>query len=65
MDINDFRSLATVVCFIALAGVFYWTYHPKRKKNFDDAAMLPFGEDNEPTVKNSKGNKTDNGEGGQ
>lgn len=45
MDINDLRSLATVTCFIALSGVFWWAYSPKRKKSFDEAANLPFGND--------------------
>ena len=45
MDITDFRSISTVLCFIALIGVFYWTYHPKRKDVYDDAANLPFGDD--------------------
>lgn len=45
MDITDLRSISTVLCFIALIGVFYWTYHPKRKGVYDDAAKLPFGDD--------------------
>ena len=47
MDITDFRSIATVLCFIAMAGVFYWTYHPSRKKIYDDAAKLPFSDDDD------------------
>jgi len=59
MDITDFRSLSTVLCFIALAGVFFWTYHPRSKKGFDEAAKLPFGDDeleanNQNSVKDNK-----------
>ena len=45
MDINDLRSLATVMCFIALAGVFYWAWHPKRKDRFEQDAQLIFADD--------------------
>ena len=45
MDITDLRSISTVLCFIALIGVFYWTYHPKRKNVYDEASQLPFGDD--------------------
>lgn len=58
MDINDFRSLATVTCFIALMGVFWWAYSPKRKKDFDEAAQLPFGNDADEDL-SAKKNVTD------
>lgn len=45
MDINDIRSLATVACFIALMGVFWWACTPKNKKQFEEAAQLPFDND--------------------
>lgn len=47
MDINDFRSLATVVCFFALVGVFWWAYTPKHKAWFKEAEQLPFDEDSD------------------
>jgi cytochrome c oxidase cbb3-type subunit 4 len=42
MDINDLRSLLTVaglVCFLAIAA---WAYSGRRRKDFDEAANLPF-----------------------
>lgn len=51
MDITDLRSLSTVLCFIALIGVFYWTYHPKRKNVYDEASQLPFGDDEHMPMK--------------
>ena len=44
MDINDFRSLITVLgllCFLGIAG---WAYSRGSKKGFDEAANLPFAE---------------------
>ena len=44
MDINDLRSIITVVgllCFLAIVG---WAYSKRSKKGFDEAANLPFAE---------------------
>ncbi|HET8904076.1 MAG TPA: cbb3-type cytochrome c oxidase subunit 3 [Saccharospirillum sp.] len=42
MDINDFRGLATIFTMIAFFGIVIWAYSSKRKKKFDEAANLPF-----------------------
>jgi len=47
MDINDFRSLQTVLAFIAFIGIVIWAYSKRRKKSFDDAANLPFADDDQ------------------
>ncbi len=47
MDITDWRSLSTVTCFIALLAVFWWAFSPRRKKDFDEAAHLPFGHESD------------------
>ena len=42
MDINEMRSLLTVaglVCFLAITA---WAYSGNRKRDFDEAANLPF-----------------------
>ena len=47
MDINDFRSLTTVLgllCFLGIAG---WAYSKSSKQRFDEAANLPFADDDE------------------
>lgn len=44
MDINEMRSLLTVtglICFLAIA---WWAYSGKRRKDFDEAANLPFSD---------------------
>jgi cytochrome c oxidase cbb3-type subunit 4 len=43
-DINIFRSLATVLAFLAFIAIFWWTYSSKRKQSFDEAANIPFQE---------------------
>ena len=53
MDLGDLRGLSTVFCMLAFAGVVYWAYGPSRKKHFDDAAELPFAEDESSNVKDA------------
>lgn len=45
MDINDLRSISTVLAFIAFVGFVVWAWSAKRKPAFDEAAQLPFDED--------------------
>ncbi|MGB1271218.1 MAG: cbb3-type cytochrome oxidase subunit 3 [Endozoicomonas sp.] len=45
MDINTIRGLATVVALIAFLSVIFWAYSSRRKKDFDEAAALPFADD--------------------
>jgi cytochrome c oxidase cbb3-type subunit 4 len=45
MDINTLRGLATVFALVAFVGICLWAYSSKRKKDFDDAANLPFADD--------------------
>jgi cytochrome c oxidase cbb3-type subunit IV len=45
MDINDLRSLVTVVAFGIFIAILLWAYRPSRKAHFDDAAQLPFRSD--------------------
>ncbi|MEE9494157.1 MAG: cbb3-type cytochrome c oxidase subunit 3 [Gammaproteobacteria bacterium] len=45
MDINTFRGIATVLAFVAFIGVWVWAWSSKRKQAFDEAANLPFDDD--------------------
>jgi len=47
MDINDWRGIATILCLLAFAGVVWWAYSPARRKRFEDAAQIPFEDENE------------------
>tara|TARA_R110002049_G_scaffold49267_8_gene141171 strand:- start:437 stop:616 length:180 start_codon:yes stop_codon:yes gene_type:complete len=42
MDINDLRGLSTAFLMFAFIGLCIWAYSKKRKKSFDEAANLPF-----------------------
>ena len=44
MDINTIRGLATLFALIAFIAMIAWTYSSRRKKDFDEAASLPFAE---------------------
>ncbi len=45
MDINDLRGLSTLMLMIGFIGVCFWAYSKKRKKAFDEAANLPFADE--------------------
>ncbi|MEF8698201.1 MAG: cbb3-type cytochrome c oxidase subunit 3 [Candidatus Accumulibacter sp. UW26] len=43
MDINDLRSIITVVSLLTFLGVVWWAYGVKgNKQRFEEASMLPF-----------------------
>ena len=45
MDINTLRSIATVVLFVVFIGIVVWAWSRKNKAAFDEAAQLPFQND--------------------
>lgn len=46
MDINDLRSIMTVVSLLTFIGIIWWAYGVKgNRKRFDEAANLPFADD--------------------
>ncbi|MBK6510864.1 MAG: cbb3-type cytochrome c oxidase subunit 3 [Haliea sp.] len=45
MDINDLRGLSTAFLMIAFIGLCFWAYSKKRKHSFDEAANLPFADE--------------------
>jgi cytochrome c oxidase cbb3-type subunit 4 len=45
MDINDLRGLSTAFLMVTFLGLCIWAYSSKRKKTFDDAANLPFADE--------------------
>ncbi|CAG4882573.1 protein of unknown function [Georgfuchsia toluolica] len=40
MDINDFRSLFTVLTFISFIAIVIWAWSGRRRKEFDAAARM-------------------------
>jgi cytochrome c oxidase cbb3-type subunit 4 len=45
MDINTLRGILTALALIAFIAVWVWAWSSKRKSAFDDAANLPFADD--------------------
>ncbi|HZX29858.1 MAG TPA: cbb3-type cytochrome c oxidase subunit 3 [Rhodocyclaceae bacterium] len=44
MDINDLRSITTVISMLTFVGIVWWAYARGNKSRFDEAANLPFAE---------------------
>jgi cytochrome c oxidase cbb3-type subunit 4 len=51
MDINTLRGIGTVLAMLAFIGVTVWAYSSYKKKDFDEAAQLPFADEPERTKK--------------
>ena len=49
LDINTLRGLATVLCMLAFVAITLWAYSDRKRKDFDEAANLPFA-DEPPTA---------------
>ncbi|MGE5386321.1 MAG: cbb3-type cytochrome oxidase subunit 3 [Betaproteobacteria bacterium] len=47
MDINDYRSIMTVVSLATFIGIIVWAFSRKNKERFDEAANLPFAEEDD------------------
>lgn len=45
MDINLLRGLSTVFMLVAFLGICWWAFGPKRRKKFEEAARLPFADE--------------------
>lgn len=45
LDVNFWRSTTTVLSLFVFLGILLWAYSPKHKSEFDEAALLPFQND--------------------
>ena len=45
MEINDIRAWHTVILLISFVGIVIWAYSKRRKADFDEAANLPFADE--------------------
>ena len=45
MDINELRGIHTLLVMVAFFGIVWWAYSAHRKKANDEAAHLPFDDD--------------------
>ena len=42
MDINDLRSIVTVISMLTFLGIVAWVWSKRNKDRFEEAAQLPF-----------------------
>lgn len=49
--ISDARSIVTLICMLTFIGIVIWAYSARRKSDFDEAAMLPFADDETMNIK--------------
>lgn len=61
MDINTVRGLSTIFVAIAFIGVCWWAFSPKRKKKFDEAANLPFADEEQSQLSARKESEQERG----
>ncbi|MFL1465395.1 cbb3-type cytochrome oxidase subunit 3 [Marinobacter sp. DUT-3] len=45
MDLNELRGIHTLLVMVAFLGIVWWAYSAHRKKPNDEAAHLPFDDD--------------------
>jgi len=45
MDVNDLRSVVTVVLLVAFLGIVRWAWSRRNQGRFDEAAQLPFADE--------------------
>lgn len=48
MNSGLFNSIATVLGFITFVGIVYWAWSDRKKQDFEEAANIPFMEDEAP-----------------
>ena len=50
MEINDLRTLVTVAGFVCFLAICLWAYGKRAQAGFDEAAQLPFADDDLPVA---------------
>jgi len=58
MDINDIRAWQTAVLMVSFIGIVIWAYSKRRKKSFDEAANLPFADEDQHRATIEKENRS-------
>ena len=56
MDVSIVQSVWTLVVLVLFVGIVIWAWSGKRKQEFDEAANIPFHEDDASAEKTSKEN---------
>ncbi|MDD3354736.1 cbb3-type cytochrome c oxidase subunit 3 [Zoogloea sp.] len=63
MEINDARIVVTVLGFVCFIAISLWAYSKRASKGFEEAALLPFGEDDLPSPATGRQTKEGNQNG--
>ncbi|WP_417704081.1 cbb3-type cytochrome oxidase subunit 3 [Pseudomonas sp.] len=50
IDIGTLRGIGTILVLASFTAVTLWAYSGKRRKDFGEAANLPFADDHKPDV---------------
>ncbi|MGB8713821.1 MAG: cbb3-type cytochrome c oxidase subunit 3 [Onishia taeanensis] len=50
MDMGTFRGITTLLILIAFLGIVAWAYSKRRRKDFDEAANLPFADEQDDAM---------------
>ena len=57
---DDLRVVVTVVSFLVFVGIAVWAFSRRRKRDFDEAARLPFtGQDFDAHVESNSHKETE------
>ena len=54
MDWSSLEGVGTVLAFIAMISIFVWAFSKDRKQDFDEAANLPFADEQNDLDKGHK-----------
>ena len=63
MDINDARAVVTVLALVCFIAITLWAFSSRARKGFDEAALLPFSEDDLPVLDAGRQTKEGNKNG--
>ncbi|THF64390.1 cbb3-type cytochrome oxidase subunit 3 [Pseudothauera rhizosphaerae] len=55
MELNDLRTIVTVLGFLCFVGICAWAYSKHAKAGFDEAARLPLTDDDPPDQTDRQG----------
>ncbi len=59
MDTNVLQGISTAFAIVAFLGVCAWAYSASKKKDFDEAAQLPFNDGFDNDVQSDDKNEAD------
>ncbi|RAH38793.1 cbb3-type cytochrome c oxidase subunit 3 [Halomonas sp. SL1] len=59
MDMGTLRGIITGLLLIGFIGLVCWAYSKRRKPDFDEAANLPFADDDEHSARDTGAHRDD------